>query len=292
MSPYIFLLCAEILGIYIRNNKDIKGICIDKEIYKISQYADDTSILLDGSAKSLYSSLYVLDYYAKISGLKINFSKTQVIWIGSKKFSKEIFHHSKWKLNWGSQEFTLLGINFSVTISEIESLNYDNKLLEINKLIKSWNRRNLTVLGRITILKSLILSKLTFLLLCLPNPSSKFVDDLNSTLFQFIWQSKVDRIKRNVMIQNYEEGGVKMINLDLFLKSLKVSWIRRFLYTNTKWYRLLETICNGKLDNIFKLGPEYISELTDNLNNKFWLDVFNSWNFLLIKLPLLVIVIF
>lgn len=58
-----------------------------------------------------------------------------------------------------------------------------------------------------------------------------------------------------------------------------MSWIRRFLYTNTKWYRLLETICNGKLDNIFKLGPEYISELTDNLNNKFWLDVFNSWNF-------------
>ena len=42
ISPYIFLLCVEILGILIRNNKDVKGIKIANLELKIIQYADDT----------------------------------------------------------------------------------------------------------------------------------------------------------------------------------------------------------------------------------------------------------
>lgn len=71
VSPYLFILCAEILGILIRNNRDIKGIEIDGEEYKISQYADDTSLISDGSASSLDGILQTLDYFAEISGLKI-----------------------------------------------------------------------------------------------------------------------------------------------------------------------------------------------------------------------------
>ena len=58
ISPYIFILCAEILGKMIRNNKDIKGIHINNKEFKLSQYADDTQLLLDGSEISL-KKLYV-----------------------------------------------------------------------------------------------------------------------------------------------------------------------------------------------------------------------------------------
>ena len=51
ISPYIFILCVEILAIKIRQSNDVKGIIIDGEEYKISQFADDTSLLLDGSEK-------------------------------------------------------------------------------------------------------------------------------------------------------------------------------------------------------------------------------------------------
>jgi hypothetical protein len=50
LSPYIFLLCAELLEILVRH-KDIKGITIDDTKYVISQYADDTSLILDGIPK-------------------------------------------------------------------------------------------------------------------------------------------------------------------------------------------------------------------------------------------------
>ena len=86
ISPYLFLLCAEILGNLIRNNKNIKGIIIEGVEYKISQYADDTSLFLDGSPATMDGILQELDFFANISGLKINFSKTKMIWIGSKHF--------------------------------------------------------------------------------------------------------------------------------------------------------------------------------------------------------------
>ena len=53
-----------------------------------------------------------LEDVAKISGLKINFEKTQLVWIGSKKFDTSSIK-TEWKLLWGKQTFKLLGINFN-----------------------------------------------------------------------------------------------------------------------------------------------------------------------------------
>lgn len=131
VSPYLFILCAEILGNLIRNNRDIKGFEIDEEEYKISQYADDTSLISDGSSLSLDGILQTLDYFAEISRRKINFSKTKLIWIGSKKFSKNVYHHTRWKFNWEETTFDLLGIKFSVNLDEMIDLNYTNKMEQI-----------------------------------------------------------------------------------------------------------------------------------------------------------------
>lgn len=73
---HIFLLCAEILEIFIKNNRDIKGIVIYGIEYKLSQYADDTSLVLDGSSKFTDGILRVWDYFGDLSGLKINYTKT------------------------------------------------------------------------------------------------------------------------------------------------------------------------------------------------------------------------
>ena len=62
ISPYLFIICAEILGIFIRNNRDIKGIKINGEEYKILQYSDDMSLLTDGSPQSLDGILQTLDF--------------------------------------------------------------------------------------------------------------------------------------------------------------------------------------------------------------------------------------
>ena len=70
LSPYLFILCVEILGNAIRNCDQIKGICVLDSECKISQYANDTTLILDGSEKSMQKSFSLLDSFASISGLR------------------------------------------------------------------------------------------------------------------------------------------------------------------------------------------------------------------------------
>ena len=91
ISPYLFILCAEILGKMVKKNSEIKGIFINGKEYKLSQYADDMQLILDGSEKSLKAALSLLKLYYTMSGLKINVDKTRALWIGSSCGSTETF---------------------------------------------------------------------------------------------------------------------------------------------------------------------------------------------------------
>lgn len=281
LSPYIFILCAEILAILIKSNPEIKGIEIEGEEYLISQYADDTSFMLDGSPSSLDNTLRVLDYYAGVSGLKINYTKTKVIWIGSKKFSSEVFHRDKWKLEWGVTNFKLLGINFSVNLDQITDQNYDLKIREIKSTIKNWSHRKLTMLGRNTVLKTLIIPKITHLIISLPNPNEKLVKDLEKLFFNFIWENKPEKIKRDILIQDYGYGGIKMISLPKFFTALKCTWIRRIIKNSeSKWAKLSKVITNINLDEIYNCGDYFIDIKQRKIINNFWNDVLQSWKIL------------
>ena len=57
---------------------------IGNDEVKISQYSDDTTLILDGSEKSLTSATQILDDFGKFSSLKLNDSKTEALWISSK----------------------------------------------------------------------------------------------------------------------------------------------------------------------------------------------------------------
>ena len=54
----------------------------DTEI-KLSQYADDTTLILDGSELSLSEALRILESFEKDSCLRLNSKKTEALWIGS-----------------------------------------------------------------------------------------------------------------------------------------------------------------------------------------------------------------
>ena len=60
----------------------------------------DTSVILDGSEKIIDETLSELENYSKCSGLKVNFSKTHVVWIDTKQYSTDSIK-TKWKLNLG-----------------------------------------------------------------------------------------------------------------------------------------------------------------------------------------------
>ena len=76
ISPYLFLLCAEILAHMIRQNDRIKGYFISEIETKLTQFADDTNLFLDGSKESFEYCVQTILEYAKYSGLNMNSNKT------------------------------------------------------------------------------------------------------------------------------------------------------------------------------------------------------------------------
>ena len=66
------------------NNKKVRGITFNKHSFKISQFADDTSLILDGSKESLLAAMNTLEIFGNISGLKLNTQKTNLVWLGKK----------------------------------------------------------------------------------------------------------------------------------------------------------------------------------------------------------------
>jgi hypothetical protein len=60
------------MAIKISENPKIKGIKVLHSEHEISQFVDDTSVILDGSEESLNETFLELEWFKKISGLKIN----------------------------------------------------------------------------------------------------------------------------------------------------------------------------------------------------------------------------
>lgn len=60
------------------------------------------------------------------------------------------------------------------------------------------------------------------------------IKEVNKLFYSFLWNGKGDRIKRNVIINDYPEGGLKMIDIDSFSKSLKDTWIKKYLDEENK----------------------------------------------------------
>ena len=168
LSPYLFLLCAEILGAAVRRDDEVKGIQIYGKQCKVSQYADDTTLILNGSLSSVERSFSLLDAFALMSGLKVNYAKTEAVWIGTSKNRTDKLL-IKQNIKWPFQKTKALGVWFSIAEKEGVALNYQERKGKIINILNSWQFRRLTLLGKITVIKSLAASQLVYIMSSLPS---------------------------------------------------------------------------------------------------------------------------
>ena len=150
----------------------------------------------------------------------------------------------------------------------------DNKIL---KTLNNWKNIILTPIGRITVIKTFLLSSLNHLFMALPNPPNSFINNINQLFFKFIWGQKPDKIKRTQICKTYQKGGLNMIDINLYITSLKTTWIRRLLQSPIcPWIDLFnDTIFPTR--NLSILGSSYPSSFCKNIKNLFWKDVFEAW---------------
>jgi len=161
LSLYLFVVAVEILVIAIRQNSTIKGITIGKKETKLPQYTDDTTAVL--SDINLAQTLFkLIGDFKKLSGLEVNPTKTEGMWIGSSRENKT----KPFGIKWPNEPIKALGV--------YNIYSYDQKLLHKKNFIENLDSVKKLINAKVTIKKSLIVPKFVYVSPLLTTPKGVF----------------------------------------------------------------------------------------------------------------------
>jgi len=287
-SPMAFVLALELLAIKIRSDDTIKGLSLptarntnQEKILKLILYADDITLLLKDT-DDVKNALTLVSYFSKFSGLAMNRQKSEAMWLGSQKYSDEQPCGFKFK-----SKIKILGIHFSnqKTASDIDE-NWTGKIEQVQKIIMQWTKRNCSIMGKICLVKSLLISQFTYLFQALIAPN-KILLKLNTMFFRFIWKKRFsntkafEKVKRKIICQDVDKGGLNMIDVRDFQTSFVLGWIPKLLQQNeevwksypNKYFQSLGGTSVFLQANVKKTKFKGIGYI----QNKFWKSVLECW---------------
>ena len=193
----------------------------------------------------------ILENSSNTSGLKLNTKNCQVLRRGASKNVDTAYMKNR-KFQWSSIEARALSLIFTNIKTDVMKFNIEKNrqfgilgqvwylIVSIPDLctltyfeicLKQWHHRKLTLIGKVTVVKKIALPKIIFAFLFLQNRPKSTIDRIEKIMYSFIWDGKLDKLKRSTLIQNYEKGGIKMINIEHFIMSLNVTSIKKILDT-------------------------------------------------------------
>ena len=108
-------------------------------------------------------------------------------------------------------------------------VNYEVRITKAKSWVSIWNRRDLTLMGKVTIIKSLIYSQFSYLAIPLIKPSNSLIKTIDTLTFNFLWGCKRDKVKREVIKGTISEGGLGLFDFSEFLISLKLTLIKKLI---------------------------------------------------------------
>ena len=95
-------------------------------------------------------------------------------------------------------------------------------------------------------------------------------------LFSFLWGGKRDPIKRSLICQDYKRGGLNMVNIEAFVNSMKVTWLKRFVETEAEWAKVIAAELPF-IHDIFCYGSMKLQKISKEIKNQFWKDVVQAF---------------
>ena len=228
LSPYLFILSAEILSVKIRQDSSVKGIKIFGNEIKLSQFADDTN-LFTTDLSSVENALKIVGDFGKIAGLLLNIKKTKAIWLGKWANNKSCPLGMKWL----HTTVKILGIHFLYDDKGNNVFNFNHKVERLQMKLNMWSGRDLTVFGKVMIIKTLGLSQLIYSASNLVVPDG-IAGTVKTKTIKFLWKNKKDKIKRAGLYQDQDKGGLGMTDIKIMFKALRLAWIARLLAAGEK----------------------------------------------------------
>ena len=261
LSPLIFNIVVEFLLLKIGYSHKITGVVLPGGEARAEAYADDTTIGIQRSEENLRNLVDIIKGFTKLSGLHANLDKTHVMPIGPNSDPEQVLC-PELGLSWTSS-FKLLGLEISSDLSFLNQ-NLEKKLLQVESLIKKWERRNLTTPGRVSIAKSVLLAQLVYPMqtLDLEDDTIKKIENL---LYGYIkGKTKRNWLSKEIICTPTSKGGLGFFDIKDFYFAQKLTLIRRYAknQTDDRWCDHLDTLLDftpSQRMSIFEWGDVRLS---------------------------------
>ena len=288
-SPLAFILALELLAIKLRQSNNIKGLRLftgmndeQLESVKIALYADDLTLFLTDE-NDLKNALLIFNEYEDVSGLSLNIQKCEAMWLGRNKHRNDKHCNFKWKT-----KIKVLGIYFSNTLraSLIEE-NYTERIDKIKRLISAWEKRNLSIMGKVIVVKTFLISQLVYFMQAFIIPD-KILNEINRILFRFVWKKRnnnkkaFEKVKRTILCSDYKVGGLKMIDIKQMQLAFTLHMVTR-LTTHSSTEKSIEIAKkilspHGKNFECFhsNVRSKFFKGM-DEIKSEFWSEVLRIW---------------
>ena len=220
LSPLLYCLVVETLGQAIRRDSSIKGIQIpgsNNKQCKVSQYADDTTLIL-ANDYSITRAFNLINVFERGSGSKLNPKKTEGLWIGSYagRTSGPV------NITWVADKLKILGVYLGN--ANLEQANWADRVTKLETRLNLWRTRTLSLKGKSMIINTLGASGLWYTATVVNMPDWVHTR-VSKAIWDFLWNGKTELVKRDTCRLPWQHGGLSVVNPLEKSRALKLRWV-------------------------------------------------------------------
>ena len=276
-SSFLFLLCAQLLCISLQQNQQLKGIPINEIVQLMSQFADDMDCYTKGNEQCLEALFEELESFRCCTGLTVNYEKTSVYRMGSLRDSNAKYYVQK-ALYWTNDPVNVLGVQVCYDNDLALQVNYQPLIEKTRAILENWTRRKLSLLGRISIVNTLIASQFVYKMTVLPNIPVRLQRSLDEIIIKFIWNNSKPKIALSILTSAKRNGGAELVNFQKKQQSLKITWIK-ILQSNEQFKSMVLRHFKVNFgDDLWRcnLSKQHVECCIDS-KHLFWSQVMEAW---------------
>ena len=181
IAAYLFTLAIELLAIEIRENKNIVGIKVNKTNIKLSMYADDMTGLVVG-IPSIKNPMKIMSDFKIHSGLGVNNDKTEIMPLGTSNKNDPALKNLGYKI---VSEMKVTGVTFTYDKDVFIKNNFTIPMTKIESMFNIWKQRNLSIIGKVQIIKTYGSSQLIYITNMVSTPLD-VVKQANTIFYTFL----------------------------------------------------------------------------------------------------------